>query len=377
MSELKCVSVGRAMVDRVPGGPFAAGGRRMRALLSGVASLAVCATLVAGCVSPAVSARERQAQSAPSEQPVVHYRTVNVRGLELFYREAGPADAPAVLLLHGFPASSFMYRELIERLAVRYHVIAPDYPGFGYSAAPSASTFEYTFDALADVIDDLTSALDLERYAIYMQDFGGPVGFRLAARHPERVTALIVQNANAYVEGLPDEFWTPARAMWKDPSAANMAAIRSAAMSDEALEWNYTHGVADRSRICPDSWELQRALINRPGNKDIMLALLYDYRRNLDLYPQWQAYFREHQPPTLIVWGKHDVIFPPSGAHPYRRDLPRAELHLLDTGHFALEECVDPTARIMLEFMERHVAQLSATARERTAAVERGVNKPN
>jgi pimeloyl-ACP methyl ester carboxylesterase len=232
-------------------------------------------------------------------------------------------------------------------------VIAPDYPGFGYSAAPSTENYRYTFDQLAAVIAKFADGLGLKRYAIYMQDFGGPVGYRLATRHPARVSALIVQNANAYEQGLPEAFWAPARALWKDPSPANFKAIREAAISDAALEWNYTHGVPDSSRINPDSWVLQRALVNRPGNKDVMLALLYDYRTNLDLYARWHEYFRKHQPPMLIVWGRNDVIFPASGARAYLKDLPQAELHLLDTGHFALEDRGAEIAQLMRDFLQR------------------------
>jgi pimeloyl-ACP methyl ester carboxylesterase len=287
-------------------------------------------------------------ESAPT-----HYRTVRIDGLDLFYREAGPTDAPIVLLLHGFPASSFMYRDLIAQLADRFRVVAPDYPGFGYSAAPSTKDYAYTFDGLADVIAKFTDRLGLDRYAIYMQDFGGPVGLRLASRRPQKVSALIVQNANAYEEGLPDSFWAPARTLWKDPSPANFARIREAAISDPALEWNYTHGVKEPTRVNPDSWVLQRALVNRPGNKEIMLALLFDYRTNLGHYARWHEYFREHQPPMLIVWGKNDVIFPAAGAYAYLRDLPKAELHLLDTGHFALEDKGEEIARLMHDFLDR------------------------
>jgi len=266
------------------------------------------------------------------------YRNTEIDGLKIFYREAGRKDRPALLLLHGFPASSFMFRELLTRLADQFHLIAPDYPGFGYSDAPSPAAFAYTFDRLAEIIQKFTDRLELQRYGIYMQDFGGPVGFRLATRRPEKISFLVVQNANAYEEGLPDTFWAPARELWKDPSPANLARIREAAMSEQALEWNYTHGVKDLERISPDSWVLQRTLLDRPGNREIMLALLLDYRSNPGRYAEWQAYFREHQPPTLIVWGKNDVIFPESGAHPYRRDLKKLDFNLLDTGHFALEE---------------------------------------
>jgi pimeloyl-ACP methyl ester carboxylesterase len=295
----------------------------------------------------------RSTSTVTSIDTGVRYRTVEIDGIKLFYREAGPANAPVVMLLHGFPASSFMYRDLIEQLASQFHVIAPDYPGFGYSDAPSPQTFPYTFDHLADIIEKLTDRLELDKYTLYMQDFGGPVGFRLASQHPERVSSLVVQNANAYEEGLPDSFWEPARTLWQDPSQANFDKIREAAMSDQALEWNYTHGVRERARVNPDSWVLQRTLVNRPGNKDIMLALLYDYRANLGQYARWHEYFRKHQPPMLIVWGKNDIIFPAEGARAYLRDLPRAELHLLDTGHFALEDKGDEIARLMLDFFDR------------------------
>jgi pimeloyl-ACP methyl ester carboxylesterase len=287
------------------------------------------------------------------DSSATEYRTVRIDGLDLFYREAGPANAPVVLLLHGFPASSFMYRNLITQLADRFRVVAPDYPGFGYSAAPFTKDYAYTFDRLADVMAKFTDRLGLDRYAIYMQDFGGPVGLRLASQRPERVSALIVQNANAYEQGLPDSFWAPARTLWKDPSPANFAKIREAAISDSALEWNYTHGVKEPTRVNPDSWVLQRALVNRPGNKEIMLALLYDYRTNLGHYAKWHEYFRKHQPPMLIVWGKNDIIFPAPGAHAYLRDLPQAELHLLDTGHFALEDKGEEIARLMRDFLDR------------------------
>lgn len=299
-------------------------------------------------------AKVAAASNAPSTDSI-HYRTVKIDGLDIFYRESGPADAPVILLLHGFPASSFMYRDLMARLSDRFHLIAPDYPGFGYSDAPSPQTFSYTFDRLADVIAKFTQTLGLNRYALYVQDFGGPVGFRLATRYPQKVSFIIVQNANAYVEGLPDSFWAPARTLWRDPSPANYAKIRAAAMSDSALEWNYTHGVQDPSRIEPESWVLQRALLSRPGNKEAMLALLYDYRTNLDRYSEWHAYFRRYEPPMLIVWGKNDAIFPAPGAQAYLRDLPQAELHLLDTGHFALEDHAEVIAQLTRDFYDRKV----------------------
>lgn len=305
-------------------------------------------------VSTVTASKDTPAMAHAS--PTLH-KTITVDGLQIFYREAGPKHAPTIVLLHGFPASSFMYRDLIEQLSSQFHVIAPDYPGFGYSDAPSTQAFSYTFDHLADIIKKLADRLGLDQYALYMQDFGGPVGFRLASRHPERVSSLIVQNANAYEEGLPDSFWKPARTLWQDPSQTNFDKIREAAMSDQALEWNYTHGMKEPARANPDSWVLQRTLINRPGNKDIMLALLYDYRNNLAQYGRWHEYFRKHQPPMLIVWGKNDVIFPAEGACAYIRDLPRAELHLLDTGHFALEDKGDEIARLMLDFFDRKLSR--------------------
>jgi pimeloyl-ACP methyl ester carboxylesterase len=289
---------------------------------------------------------------------MTNYRKINIDGLNIFYREAGHPDRPKLVLLHGFPASSFMFRDLMDRLDNDFHIVAPDYPGFGHSDAPDRNSFAYTFDKLADVTGKFLDALGFSRFALYLQDFGGPVGFRLATRYPEKMSFLIVQNANAYEEGLPDSFWAPAKRLWKDPSPENFAMIRDAAMSNEALEWNYTHGVREVAKISPDSWLLQQALINRPGNKEIMLDLLYDYRTNLALYPRLQAYFRQHQPPTLVVWGKNDIIFPPVGAYPYRNDLHNVDLNILDTGHFALEDHADTIAG----HIRRFVAEGSAAS---------------
>lgn len=275
---------------------------------------------------------------------MIRYRSVTIDGLKIFYREAGEPHLPTLLLLHGFPASSFMFRDLMHRLEGRFHLVAPDYPGFGHSDAPTTDQFEYSFERLTDIVQKLTEYIGLADYGLYMQDFGGPIGFRLATRDPEKVRFLVVQNANAYEEGLPDSFWSPARTLWNDPSPQNFARIKELAMSDASLEWNYCHGTRDASLISPDSWMLQRALLERPGNKDAMAALLYDYRKNPPLYPQWQNYFREHQPPTLVVWGKNDIVFPEAGAHPFRRDLGQIEFFLLDTGHFALEDHADTIA---------------------------------
>ena len=273
--------------------------------------------------------------AAPADHPTL-YKTAKVEGLDIFYREAGPADAPTLLLLHGFPTSSRMFRNLIPALSDRYHVIAPDYPGFGQSSAPSVADFQYTFDHLADVMDDLIRQLGVERYSLYVMDYGAPVGFRLATRHPERVQSLIVQNGNAYEEGLGD-FWKPFRAYWADRSEANADALRKLLVVD-GTRWQYTNGVRRVEAIDPENWLVDQTLMDRHGNKDIQLALFYSYGSNPPLYPQWQEYFRTHQPPTLIVWGRNDLIFPAEGAYPYRRDLKNVEFHLLDTGHFALEE---------------------------------------
>lgn len=290
------------------------------------------------------------AQADPT--PQIHYRTVRVDGVDVFYREAGPENAPVLLLLHGFPTSSHMFRELIPRLADRYRVVAPDYPGFGHSAMPDRAIFAYTFENLARVIDRFTQAIGLERYGLYVMDYGAPVGYRLALAHPERVTALVVQNGNAYEEGLRD-FWTPIKKYWQEPVQANRDALR-ALLKPEATRWQYTNGVGDTSLISPDAWTIDQGGLERPGNDEIQLDLFYDYRTNLPLYPRFQAYFRDYQPPTLVVWGKNDVIFPADGAMPYRRDLPKAEIHLLDTGHFALETHGSEIARLIRGFLARN-----------------------
>jgi pimeloyl-ACP methyl ester carboxylesterase len=283
----------------------------------------------------AAPAQAAKASAANAKHPTLH-RTIQINGLDIFYREAGPKDAPAILLLHGFPTSSHMFRNLIPALADKYHVIAPDYPGFGHSAMPSVDDFNYTFDNLATVVEEFIDKVGLTRYSLYLMDYGAPVGFRLASKHPERVQALIIQNGNAYDEGLR-EFWKPIKAYWSDRSETNAAELRKL-LTLEATRWQYTHGTRQVEAISPDNWLVDQALLDRPGNQEIQLALFYDYGSNPPLYPTWQEYFRRHQPPTLIVWGKNDHIFPADGAHPYRRDLKNLEFHLLDTGHFALEE---------------------------------------
>jgi pimeloyl-ACP methyl ester carboxylesterase len=294
--------------------------------------------------------------TSPVSIPVTHYRTATVEGVTVFYREAGPTDAPVVLLLHGFPTSSHMFRNLIPLLADRYHVIAPDYPGFGGSDAPDHETFAYTFAHYADVVDGLLSHLGAERYTMYVMDYGAPVGYRLALKHPERVSALIVQNGNAYEEGLK-EFWDPIKAYWREDTPARREAL-GFLVAPETTKFQYVDGVADVSRIDPDNWLHDQVLLDRPGNKDIQLDLFRDYGTNVPLYPQFQAFFRDRQPPTLIVWGQNDKIFPADGAHPYLRDLPDAEMHLLDTGHFALEDKLDTMAPLIRAFLDRHLSPL-------------------
>lgn len=267
----------------------------------------------------------------------VHYRTVKIDGLDIFYREAGRKDAPTVLLLHGFPTSSHMFRNLIPALADKYHVVAPDYPGFGYSSMPTVDEFEYTFENLANVVDKFTVKVGLTKYSIYLMDYGAPVGFRLAVKHPEKVETLIIQNGNAYAEGIDNEFWKPIKLYWKKRTKEQGDKLRSLLTLD-ATKWQYTHGVRNVETISPDTWGHVQPLLDRPGNQEIQLALIHSYGSNPPLYSNWQAYLRKHQPPTLIVWGKNDAIFPAAGAYPYKRDLKNLEFHLLDTGHFALEE---------------------------------------
>jgi pimeloyl-ACP methyl ester carboxylesterase len=294
------------------------------------------------------------ATQGTAAEPAIRYQTVEIDGLDIFYREAGPKDAPTVLLLHGFPTSSHMFRDLIPRLAEKYHVIAPDYPGYGYSSAPSVDDFEYTFNNLAKVVTKFIDKVGIERYSLYLMDYGAPVGYRIAAAAPERVDSLIIQNGNAYDEGLDNEFWTPIKKYWADRSEANGDALRTA-LTIDTTKWQYTHGVRDIEKISPDTWNHVQPLLDRPGNQEIQLALFYSYGSNPPLYPAWQEYLRKNQPPTLIVWGKNDAIFPDAGAYPYKRDLKDLEFHLFDTGHFALEEDGAEIARLMRDFLDRKV----------------------
>ena len=290
----------------------------------------------------------------PMPKAAIHYRPLVVDDLEIFYREAGPQNAPAVLLLHGFPTSSHMFRDLIPLLAEHYHVIAPDYPGFGYSAAPGVEDFEYTFDHLADVMEQFTEALGLDRYALYMQDFGGPVGLRLAVRHPERITALLVQNANAYEEGVTQALREIVLRVWTDKSPEAVTAIRSLFELPQTQR-QFLEGAEDSTLVSPDSWQHAQWGMERPGNKDIQYAIHADYGSNIERYDEWHRYFRAHQPPTLVVWGKNDSVFAAAGAEAYRQDLKTIEVHLLAAGHFALETKAAEIAEYSLAFLNTHV----------------------
>ncbi len=255
-----------------------------------------------------------------------------------------------MLLLHGFPTSSHMFRNLIPVLGQRYHVLAPDYPGYGASAMPDRGTFDYSFRNFADIMDKFVRAKGVSRYALYLMDYGAPVGFRLFANHPDRVSAFIIQNGNAYDEGL-QAFWDPIKAYWADPSTANRDALRQI-LTIEGTKWQYVHGVGDEALVSPDNWHHDQYLLDRPGNKEIQLDMFLNYGTNIPEYPRWQALFREHQPPALLVWGKNDQIFPEAGAHPYKQDLTDLEFHILDTGHFALEEYGDVIAAEILDFLD-------------------------
>jgi len=281
----------------------------------------------------------------------IRYRKTNVDGFNVFYREAGRADAPALLLLHGFPSAGHLFRELIPMLSDRFRVIAPDLPGFGQSDMPPRDKFSYTFAKLAEVIERFTEVIGLARFAIYVFDYGAPTGFRMALRHPERITAIISQNGNAYEEGL-SEGWNPIRAYWQDPSKANRAALR-AFLSPETTVWQYTHGVADTSLVSPDGYSLDNFYLARPGADEVQLDLFGDYKSNVAMYPEFQAYFRKYKPPLLAAWGKNDPFFLPPGAEAFKRDIPGAEVRFFDTGHFALETHCEEIATAIREFLPR------------------------
>lgn len=285
------------------------------------------------------------------KQPTLH-KTVSVNGLNIFYREAGDVNKPTILLLHGYPTSSHMFRNLITDLSVQYHVLAPDYPGFGRSDQPLMKDFEYTFNNMASIVEGFLKELNVEKYSIYLMDYGAPIGFRIAAKYPQKVDALIIQNGNAYDEGLRD-FWIPIKKYWNDYTIENGKPLEGF-HSPDGLKWQYTHGVQNVEKISPDNWNVDLQHLTRKENNEIQLAMFYSYRTNVPLYPEWQQYFRDHQPPTLIVWGNNDYIFPAEGAHPYKKDLKNLEFHLLDTGHFALEEKGDEIANYILSFLENN-----------------------
>ncbi|WP_438354857.1 alpha/beta fold hydrolase [Microbacterium sp. CJ88] len=292
--------------------------------------------------------------TTPTPVPVVEYKTEEFDGIEIFYREAGPQDAPVVLLLHGFPTSSHMFRDLIPFLADRYRVIAPDLPGYGQSSAPHHTEFPYTFDSAAEHVQKLLTRLGVERYAVYVFDYGAPTAWRLALANPGAVTALIAQNGNAYDEGLDNDFWQPIKRYWADPSPENRDALRGL-LTIETTRFQYTDGMAHPTRISPDNWIVDQALMDRPDNDEIQLDYFLDYGTNPALYPAVQQWLREAQPPTLVVWGSNDVIFPEAGAHPYRRDLPGVEFHLFDSGHFLLEDRADEVFPLIHDFLDRRI----------------------
>ena len=308
--------------------------------------------------------------------PGVAYRTVTIENVEIFYREAGDPARPTILLLHGFPTSSHMFRDLIAELADEYHLVAPDYPGYGFSSMPAVDEFDYSFDNVAQIMEQFVDTIGLDRFSLYLMDYGAPVGFRIATGQPERIETLIVQNGNAYIEGIENNFWEPIREYWKDRDAVNRgldnafwknvkAAYKQPEMSNDdalrflvtlgATKWQYTNGVPDLEAVSPDTWGHVQPLLDRDGNDDIQLEMFYSYGSNPPLYPAWQEYLREHQPPTLIVWGEHDEIFPTAGAKPYKRDLENLEYHLIDTGHFALETHGQEIADLMRDFLDRQI----------------------
>ena len=316
---------------------------------------ALCASLLAlTLASPNIAASPAFAveTNAMIDVTQTSFHSEIIDGIRIAYREAGDPAKPTILLLHGFPTSSHMFRNLIPELAANYHVIAPDYPGFGASDMPLAEEFDYSFAKVAEMMTTLLDRKDVNNYAVYLMDYGAPVGFRMFAQHPERVSGFIIQNGNAYEEGLR-EFWDPIKAYWAEPSAENGDALRGF-LGMEATKWQFTHGTQKPDAISPDNFWHVQYLLDRPGNQEVQLAMFLDYGTNVAEYPKWQALFREYQPPTLLMWGKNDHIFPADGAHPYKRDLNNIEFHLLDTGHFALEEFGINIAAGMIEFLDQN-----------------------
>lgn len=296
------------------------------------------AALASSLALPLLSSQSALAETIASADNTLQVRHLSekISGIKIAYREAGSRSKPTILLLHGFPTSSHMFRNLIPRLAKHYHVLAPDYPGFGASDMPAAKDFEYSFANIARMMMELLNRKKVNRYAVYLMDYGAPVGYRMFANDPDRVTAFVIQNGNAYTEGLR-KFWDPIKAYWAKPSAENGDKLRSF-LNLKATKWQFTHGTKRPDQISPDNYWHVQYLLDRPGNQEVQLELFLDYGTNVGEYAKWQALFRKHQPPTLLMWGKNDYIFPEQGAHPYKRDLKDLEFHLLDTGHFALEE---------------------------------------
>jgi pimeloyl-ACP methyl ester carboxylesterase len=293
------------------------------------------------------------ATSAASGQNTAVHDTIEIDGVDIFYREAGPKDAPTIFLLHGYPTSSHMFRNLMRDLADKYHTLAPDYPGFGRSEQPPMAKFAYSFDHMAELMEKFLTAKGVDKFSLYLMDYGAPIGYRIAVKHPERVQGLIIQNGCAYDEGLL-EFWDPIKKYWKNKTAENGKSLEGF-HSPEGLKWQYTHGTGSRqNRVSPDNWEIDLRHLTRPENNEIQLAMFYDYRNNVPLYPSFQAYFRKHQPPTLIVYGKNDHIFPEAGAHAYKKDLKNIDFNLYDAGHFALETHGREIADKIREFLDKH-----------------------
>jgi pimeloyl-ACP methyl ester carboxylesterase len=307
-------------------------------------------TVKSSTIQPEASMVSGRATISQLGIPRMSIHRVEADGVRVFYRAAGDTRAPVILLLHGFPASSFMFRELIPRLATHYRLIAPDLPGFGFTEVPAERNYAYSFDGLASTIDAFTETLKIDRYAIYVFDYGAPTGFRLAMAHPDRVSAIISQNGNAYEEGLGDS-WGPIRKYWAEPTAENRDVIRRNILTFEGTRWQYTHGVSDPDSVPPESYTLDAALLERPGNKDIQLDLFLNYASNVKLYPTFQEYFRKSKPPLLAIWGKNDPFFTPPGAEAFRKDLPDATVQFLDTGHFAIETHVVEIAGAIKDFL--------------------------
>ena len=304
-------------------------------------------------MSNPANSQTTQSHTSTPDSSEIRYGYETVDGLKIFFREAGDPSKPTIVLLHGFPASSHMYRNLMRDLADAYHLVAPDYPGFGESSFPSIDEYEYTFDNIAKTMDRFLEQRKLTKYSLFIQDYGSPIGFRIATAHPERVQTLLVQNGNAYEEGVAQSGWAPIENYWKDKTAANEKVIIENVFTLEGMKWQYTHGTRNPENIAPENWNLDYMKISRPGQHAVQLALFYDYQNNLKHYPEWQQYLRDNQPPALIVWGEHDAFFPVPGAEGYRRDLKDVDYNILNTGHFALEEEGPFIARKIREFLSK------------------------